>query len=55
MKPIYFDYKGPTPSPSTGPMKAAEGKRYLYLEGSGVDAGAWSQFHMIRENDVTGW
>uniref|UniRef100_K1RDC6 Uncharacterized protein n=1 Tax=Magallana gigas TaxID=29159 RepID=K1RDC6_MAGGI len=45
--------KGPTPSPSTGPMKAAEGKRYLYLEGSGVDAGAWSQFHMIRENDVT--
>lgn len=46
-------HEGPTPSPSTGPMKAAEGKRYLYLEGSGVDAGAWSQFHMIRENDVT--
>lgn len=46
-------HEGPTPSPSTGPMKAAEGKRYLYLEGTGVDEDESSLFHLTREKDLT--
>nr|XP_022309346.1 uncharacterized protein LOC111115062 [Crassostrea virginica] len=43
---IWKRIKGPTPSPSTGPMKAAEGQYYLYMETSNMENETAALLHL---------